>query len=67
MLQWLYMYGTSLCSQCFIFLDVCCKCVYLDVAYVSHICCKCFIWILHIFYNGFEVFLQVFQMHILSV
>jgi hypothetical protein len=21
----------------------CCKCVYLDVAYVSHICCKCFI------------------------
>jgi hypothetical protein len=27
----------SFCSQCFIcFPDVCCKCVYLDVAYVSH-------------------------------
>jgi hypothetical protein len=23
-------------------LDVCCKCVYLNVAYVSHICCKYF-------------------------
>jgi hypothetical protein len=22
------------------FLDVCCKCAYLDVAYVSHVCCK---------------------------
>jgi hypothetical protein len=26
-----------------VFSDVCCKCVYLDDAYVSHICCKCFI------------------------
>jgi hypothetical protein len=26
-----------------IFLDVCCKCIYVDVAYVSHICCKYFI------------------------
>jgi hypothetical protein len=26
-----------------VFWDVCCKCIYLDVAYVSHICCKCFI------------------------
>ena len=25
-----------------IFSNVCCKCVYLDVAYVSHMCCKCF-------------------------
>jgi hypothetical protein len=25
------------------FQDICCKCVYLDIAYVSHICCKCFI------------------------
>jgi hypothetical protein len=31
-------------SQCFIcFLDICCKCVYLNVAYVSYIRCKCFI------------------------
>jgi hypothetical protein len=26
----------------FVFSDVRCKCVYLDVAYVSHICCKYF-------------------------
>jgi hypothetical protein len=26
-----------------LFLDISCKCVYLDVAYVSHICCKFFI------------------------
>jgi hypothetical protein len=24
------------------FSDVCCNCIYLDVAYVLHICCKCF-------------------------
>jgi hypothetical protein len=42
MLQWLYTYVVNVYSQCFIcFLDICCKCVYLDVAYVSHICCKC--------------------------
>jgi hypothetical protein len=40
-----------------IFLDVCCKCVYLDIAYVSHICCKCFIWMLRIF----TMILSVFQ------
>ena len=33
--------------------DVCYKCVYLDIVYVSHICCKCFIWMLCMFYNGF--------------
>ena len=43
------------------FSDICSKCVYLDVAYVSHICCKCFIWMLHIFCNGFSsVFSGVF-------
>ena len=26
-----------------VFLDACCKCVYLDVSYVSHKCCKYFI------------------------
>jgi hypothetical protein len=25
-----------------VFSDVCCNSVYLSVAYVSHICCKCF-------------------------
>jgi hypothetical protein len=41
------------------FLDICCKCVYLDVAYVSHISCKCFIWMLRTGCNGFQV-LHVF-------
>jgi hypothetical protein len=49
------------------FSNVCCKCVYLDVAYVSHICCKYFILMLRMFYNDFQVFLQVFQMHVSSV
>jgi hypothetical protein len=40
---------------------------YLDVAYVSHTCCKYFIRMLRMFYYGFEVFLQVFQMHVLNV
>jgi hypothetical protein len=26
-----------------VFLDIHYKCIYFDVAYVSHICCKCFI------------------------
>jgi len=39
-----------------IFSDVCCKCVYLDVAYVSHICCKCFFSMLHIFAMVFKCF-----------
>jgi hypothetical protein len=45
------------------FSDVCCKCVYLDVPYVSHICCKYFIWMLCLFamvLKYFRVFLQVF-------
>jgi hypothetical protein len=29
---------------------------YLDVAYFSYICCKCFIWILRMFCNGFKCF-----------
>jgi hypothetical protein len=38
------------------FLDVCCKCVYVDIAYVLHICCKCFIWILRMFAMVFKCF-----------
>jgi hypothetical protein len=37
-----------------LFFDVCCNCVYLNVAYVSHICCKCFIWMLCVC-NDFQV------------
>ena len=40
-------------------LDVCCKCVYLDVAYISHICCKYFILMLCMFAMIFKCF-QVF-------
>ena len=36
-----------------VFIDVCRKCVYLDVAYVSYICCKCFIGILRMFSSVF--------------
>jgi hypothetical protein len=43
-----------------IFLDIRCNCVYLDIAYVSHICCKCFIWTLRMFYNSFIVFSGAF-------
>jgi hypothetical protein len=42
------------------FPNVRCKCVYLDVAYVLHICCKCFIYMLHMFYNGFQMFFMIF-------
>jgi hypothetical protein len=39
-----------------VFSDVCCKFVYLDIAYVSHICCKCFIWMLRMFSMVFKRF-----------
>ena len=43
---------------------------YLDVAYVSHICCKCFIWILHTLATACKCFrrmLQVLQTYVASV
>jgi len=46
MLQWLYMYVTSVCSKCFRpMLQV----FHLDVAYVSNICCKRLFKIFHLF------------------
>ena len=52
----------SSCSQCFIcFLDVCCKCVYLDIAYVSHICLQVFYLDVAYVCNGFQTFLGVFS------
>jgi hypothetical protein len=61
MLQWLYTYVASVYPNVLsIFLDVCCKCVYLDVAYVVYICCKCFMWMLRLFAMVFSsVFLCV--------
>jgi hypothetical protein len=38
------------------FLDTCCKCVYLDVAYVSHIRCNCCAGC-----NGFQFFFKCFR------
>jgi hypothetical protein len=72
MLQWLYTYVTSLCSKCFIcFSDVCCKYVYLHVAYILHNIGSVLSWMLHIFCNDFlkcfQVFLQVFQTHVVKV
>jgi hypothetical protein len=45
-----------------VFLDVCCKCFYLDVAYVSQICLQVlFDRMLHMFCNGFSSVLGVFS------
>jgi hypothetical protein len=43
---------------------------YLDVTYVSHICCKCFIWMSHMLCNGFSSVssvLDIFQVFHLSL
>jgi hypothetical protein len=40
---------------------------YLDVAYVSHIYCRCFIWILHMFCNGYTRAFLMFQTYVASV
>jgi hypothetical protein len=54
-----------------VFLDVRCMCVYLDIAYVSHICLEVFyldvVYVFAMFLSVFQVFLQVFQMHVSSV
>jgi hypothetical protein len=87
MLQVFYMVVAKVDQDVVMAIYVCCKClfqmfhlffsnvhcisIYFDDAYVSHICWKYFIWILHIFSNGFSsifsVFLQVFQTHVSTV
>jgi hypothetical protein len=60
-LQW-YTYVASSCCQYFIcfFSDVCCKCVYLDVAYVfTHMMQVFYMDVVYI-YNHFMCFLGVF-------
>ena len=54
------MLQASISNVSSVFSDVCCNCVYLDVAYVSHICFKCFILMLRMFYNGFQLFSRRF-------
>jgi hypothetical protein len=62
MLQWLYTYVAKGLLPMFhlYFLDACCKCIYLDVAYVSHICYMCFCLDVAYGYNSFQVFSGVF-------
>ena len=55
-----HMFQRYVSSHHLCFPDACCKCVYLDVAYVSHIRCMCFIWIFVYGCNGFQVFSGVF-------
>ena len=50
----------------YLFLDISCNCVYLDIVYVSHICCKCFIWMLHMLAMALKCF-QVFQTYVARV
>ena len=55
------------CFRCFrgmfhlCFPDACCNYVYLDVAYVSHICCMCFIWMLRMVAMVFKCVSGVFS------
>jgi hypothetical protein len=39
-----------------VFSNICCKCVYLNVAYISHICCNCFMWMSRMCCNSFQLF-----------
>jgi hypothetical protein len=41
------------------FSDACCKCVYLDIAFISHICCKCFIKMFRMFAIISSVFASI--------
>jgi hypothetical protein len=66
MLQWLYTYVASFYSQCFIcFSEHSCKCVDLDVAYVSHICLQVFyLNFVYVFCNSFKCFCKCMQMYV---
>jgi hypothetical protein len=54
------MLQASIPNVSYVFSDVYCKRVYLDVAYVSNIC-KCFICMLHIFAIVFNCFCKCFR------
>jgi hypothetical protein len=52
----------------FFFIRILQVCLFWNVVYISHICCICFILMLHMFCNDiFKCFLQVFQKHVSSV
>jgi phage-related protein len=83
MLQWLYTYVASVLFQMFQMLKTyvahvlsrCCICFmhmlevfHPDIAYVSHIFCKCFIiWMLHMFCNRYTRVSLVFHTYVASV
>jgi hypothetical protein len=63
MLQWLYIYVASFCSQCFIcfFFDVCCKCVSRDVVNVfTHMMQVSYLNVAYV-HNGFKCFFKCFR------
>jgi hypothetical protein len=69
-----YMLRASVLNISSIFSDIRCKCVYLDVVYVSHIYCKCFLFgccmcfcngfssVFRFFYKCFRRMFQVFHL-----
>ena len=61
------MLQTSIPNVSSVFSDVCYKCVYLDVAYVSHICFLCMFKIVHLIhaYVAFKCF--IFQRYVQRV
>jgi hypothetical protein len=73
MLQLFQRHVASVCFECFrcfrdmfhlCFPAACCKCVYLDVVYVSHIRCMCFIWMLRMVtmvFKCFQLFFKCFK------
>jgi hypothetical protein len=70
MLQLFQRHVTSVCFECFrcfrgmfhlCFPDACCKCVYLDVAYILNVCCMCFIWMLRMVAMVFKCFRNMFE------
>jgi hypothetical protein len=58
------MWQTSVSNVSSVFLDVCCKCFYFDVAYISHICLQVFCHdvanVLQWLFKCISVFSQVF-------
>ena len=60
MVIYTYMLQAFVPNISLVFSVVCCKHVYLDVAYVLHICCKCFIRMLRKFCNDFSSVFRCF-------
>jgi hypothetical protein len=78
MLQLFQRHVASVCFECFRCFrgmfhlyspDACCKCVYLDVAYVLHIHCMCFgcLRMVAMVLSVFQVFFKYFRSVFLSV